>query len=674
MNDPNRKKIHPDCPSADALSSFLLGRLSEDALETMAAHLETCSRCMARLDRLHDTADDMVDQLRKTDPDSCSAAESAHAASLVEPLADRVPPPPSRPSGVSMRALGQYDLLEKLGEGGMGVVYRARHRLMEQVVAVKVLHAERLGSPAAVERFRREIRALARLNHPNIVRAQYADEAAGSHFLVMEHITGSDLADVLRRRGPLPVGMACAIAVQVAGALQHAHENGLVHRDLKPSNLMLTPDGQVKVLDLGLALVCEGPTGEGLTSSGQVMGTYDYMAPEQWDDVRTVDVRADLYSLGCVLCFLLTGDPPFGGGKSTRPTVKMKAHATQPPPPVRQRRPDVPAALDAVIQRLLAKRPSQRYATPAEAAAALEPFATSAGPGSSETVRLLSDFAARRWRRQLLTWALPTAAVGAALVLLALLWGPSHSLTSRRGTEVVTPTTSPARPLTSGQPDDRPVEIATFRVDHFRGNNPPADYGEVGRVPALERDGLRAHVELKEPAYCYLIAFNTNGTEQLLWPAEPDDAPERTEALTFPRGPLETFDLTDGPGLQALALVASREPLPSYRRWQAQVGLAPWKRLRSEQAWGTWRCDGRRTQAQSFVRGSVNLRQGVAQAICLQSLAPAAGLGGLPWAGCWLATADGPVRIVTNLGKFLRQRPGVAAVSVVAFPVRPATR
>jgi serine/threonine protein kinase len=275
--------------------------------------------------------------------------------------------------------LGPYLLLELLGKGGMGTVYRARHEKLKRLVALKVLAAERTGDRRAVARFGREMEAVGQLDHPHLVRAFDAGEADGHHYLAMEHVEGLDLAALVALLGPLPVAEACELIRQAALGLQYIHEHGMVHRDVKPSNLMATADGQVKVLDLGIALLYgEHFSGEELTATGQVMGTASYMAPEQGMESHAVDIRADIYSLGCTLYKLLTAQTPFGGPAYNSFYKKVKAHAEETLPGVAGFRSDVPAELLAVLDRLLAKAPADRPATPAEAAAALAPFAAGA--------------------------------------------------------------------------------------------------------------------------------------------------------------------------------------------------------------------------------------------------------------------------------------------------------
>ena len=307
-------------------------------------------------------------------------------------------PPPERTLGFSLDAaelspgsrLGEYEILAKLGQGGMGAVYQARHLKLKRVVALKTLNRERGWGAQIIGRFEREMEALGQLDHLNIVRAYDAREIGGTHFLVMEYVQGYDLDKVVGRIGPLPVADACETIRQAAVGLQYAHERSLVHRDIKPSNLILTcvstsvatgsgasshsEKGIVKILDLGLArLNVEGVETE-LTGHGQAMGTADYMSPEQVTDCHTVDIRSDIYALGCTLYKLLTGNAPFHGPQYRTVAAKMVAHATASVPPIRELRADVPKDLAAVIGRMLAKRADDRHTTPAAVVAELERF------------------------------------------------------------------------------------------------------------------------------------------------------------------------------------------------------------------------------------------------------------------------------------------------------------
>lgn len=275
--------------------------------------------------------------------------------------------------------LGSYVLQQRLGHGGMGQVFLARHTLMDRAVALKVIQEKRLADPTVVQRFKKEIQATARLSHPNVVIAHDANRVQDTFFLVMEYVEGIDLARLLNQCAPLPVPNVCAYLRHAALGLQHMHEHGLVHRDIKPSNLILSArDAVVKVLDLGLArlqadLQTEVPVTP-LTQPGLVMGTPDYMAPEQARDPRQADIRADIYSLGCTGYHLLTGQLPF-----PHPSLveKLFRHRQVEPEPLENLRPELPEGLPAVIRRMMAKEPEDRFQEPREVAVSLAPFAES---------------------------------------------------------------------------------------------------------------------------------------------------------------------------------------------------------------------------------------------------------------------------------------------------------
>jgi serine/threonine protein kinase len=300
-----------------------------------------------------------------------------------DPYATGNPDPVPHSSEDEWPTIAGYEILEELGRGGMGHVFKARELRLNRSVALKIIRKDRLAQPGAVRRFHREARASARLSHPNIVTLYRADHSQNMHYLAMEYVEGTDLARLVRDKGPFPIAAACDYVRQACLGLQHAHERGLVHRDIKPPNLMLTPQGVVKILDLGLArLVRLSPddgSSEDLTGLGALMGTPDYLAPEQASDAQKADIRADLYSLGCTLYFLLTGKPPFSGGSFADKVVK---HAVEQATPLGSLRAGLPAGLKHVVERLLAKRPDDRFQTPAEVATALEPFTQPEAPPS----------------------------------------------------------------------------------------------------------------------------------------------------------------------------------------------------------------------------------------------------------------------------------------------------
>jgi formylglycine-generating enzyme required for sulfatase activity len=271
--------------------------------------------------------------------------------------------------------VGQYVLLDRIGEGGMGEVFQARHRRMERDVALKVIRREKLSSPEAIKRFEREIEAAAKLSHENVVMAYDADQAGDRHFFAMEFVEGTNLAKLVKEKGPLPMDQACDCIRQAALGLQHAFERGMVHRDIKPSNLLLAKGGVVKILDMGLARLQETPNlvESRITKEGLVIGTPDFLAPEQARNARTADIRADIYALGCTFYYLLCGHSPYPGGT---PTEKLLRHTTDPTPAVT--RADVLPAIEGIVYKMMAKSPEERFQAPAEVAFALQPFALNA--------------------------------------------------------------------------------------------------------------------------------------------------------------------------------------------------------------------------------------------------------------------------------------------------------
>jgi serine/threonine-protein kinase len=261
------------------------------------------------------------------------------------------------------RQLGQYQLKEVLGEGGMGAVYLAEHSLLKRPCAVKLIRPDRAGSPLHLARFEREVMAMARLTHWNTVEIfDYGHTADGTFYYVMEYLPGLDLEKLVRKEGPMPPGRAVYLLRQVCAALREAHAEGLIHRDIKPSNILVTERGAVrdvvKLLDFGLVQDLSG-AGDRLTTAGLIVGTPLYMSPEQADGASVLDGRADIYSLGAVAYFLLTGRPPFAG----RPVLQvLNAHLREPPVPPSRLQAGVPADLEGVILRCLSKEPAGRFA------------------------------------------------------------------------------------------------------------------------------------------------------------------------------------------------------------------------------------------------------------------------------------------------------------------------
>jgi serine/threonine protein kinase len=285
--------------------------------------------------------------------------------------------------------MGSYFVLDKLGQGGMGMVLKAEHRMMKRLVAVKVLSPSVTKTKDMQLRFQREVEAAARLTHPNIVGAFDAGEINGSPFLVMEYVPGDDLSSIVKKKGPLSVDQAIDCLIQAARGLEFAHKQGVVHRDIKPANLLFDTKGTVKILDMGLARIeaTDVATQADLTGTGAVMGTVDYMAPEQAISTKHADARSDLYSLGISLWFLLTGKPAYDGDSLMS---RLLAHREQPIPRLRSMREDVPESLETVFQKLVAKKPVDRYQSATELISDLGACRTGASVRSLSVVEVES--------------------------------------------------------------------------------------------------------------------------------------------------------------------------------------------------------------------------------------------------------------------------------------------
>lgn len=305
-------------------------------------------------------------------------------------------------------SIGRYTVLEQLGAGGMATVYLCQHKHMKRRAAVKVLPAKLAADPSCVARFYREARAVAALDHPNIVRAFDVAEDDGIHFLALEYVEGPTLQEMVRFRGTLGTLQVMHYMRQAAAGLQHAFQAGIIHRDIKPGNLLVDLSGTVKILDLGLARFFTDEKDDlTVMYDDVVLGTADYLAPESAESCRNSDVRSDIYALGCTFYFCLTGQPPFPEGTLAN---KLVAHMKQKPRPIRELRPEVPRDLAAVIDKAMAKRPKDRYQTPADLIGVLTGLLAQHGEtaidGMAQTLKESSRWhkqQLRHWRRRVLT-------------------------------------------------------------------------------------------------------------------------------------------------------------------------------------------------------------------------------------------------------------------------------
>jgi serine/threonine protein kinase len=363
-------------PTDQTLQSYGLGKLDDALAESVNKHLEDCATCQRRVAEM--SSDSFLGRLRDAQgqPGSSGPIVSSLAGlSMLDtgPSAPARPPTNTLPPGLAEHP--DYEVVRELGHGGMGTVYLAINRLMGRHEVLKVVSSHLINRRGVLDRFLGEIRNAARLHHTNVVTAYTATRVGESIVFAMEYVEGLDLAKLVKAKGALPVSNACNYVHQAALGLQHANEHGMVHRDIKPSNLMLARQGNravIKVLDFGLAKVrSEGAVDGGLTHEGQMLGTPEYVAPEQTIDARKADIRADIYSLGCTLYYLLTGGPPF---QATSLYELLQAHHSMDAMPLNLTRPEVPIELAALVGRMMAKEPERRFQEPRAVAEALKPF------------------------------------------------------------------------------------------------------------------------------------------------------------------------------------------------------------------------------------------------------------------------------------------------------------
>jgi len=366
-------KLHP---TDQTLRSFGLGMLDDASGELVQKHLEGCPDCRRHVAEV--TSDTFLDRLRNaqdepTSPPPFGSSLAGLSRLTTEAGSAERPPDSALPPGLARHP--DYEVIRELGQGGMGVVYLAQNKLMKRKEVLKVVGSHLINRPGVMDRFLTEIGNAGQLHHANIVTAYAALRLGESIVFAMEYVEGLDLSKLVKARGPLPVAHACNYIHQAALGLEHAHEQGMVHRDIKPSNLMLSRHGNramIKVLDFGLAKVkSEGMVEGGLTHEGQMLGTPEYVAPEQTIDARNADIRADIYSLGCTLYYLLTGGPPFQANSLYE---LLQAHHSMDAMPLNLARPDVPVEVAAIAAKMMAKEPERRFQAPLEVANSLRPF------------------------------------------------------------------------------------------------------------------------------------------------------------------------------------------------------------------------------------------------------------------------------------------------------------
>ena len=369
-----------ECPSQDVLLEYLLGMGDDFVSVSIDTHILTCDPCNQRMTEMETTHGTLLRETLQDpslhdsiDPAPAEAQQAIDAAWRAVQQRFRE----DLSASTSPASVGQYRILERIGCGGMGSVYRAEHSQLKKVVALKLIPIE-WSHPQTLQRFEREIRAAGQLQHSGIVTATDAGTQSGMQYLAMEFVDGLDLGKLTRNISPVPTADACEIARQLSLALAHAHQLGIIHRDIKPSNVMLDRAGQVKLLDFGLVHFhrWDGPVGE-LTTVGQFLGTLDYMAPEQAERSEVVDARSDLYSLGATLFKLLTGQTPLAMTPHQSPIEKRKRLSQHQPIQLQTLRPDLPRELCELVNRLLATQPDSRFPSALHVAEAIQPFCKS---------------------------------------------------------------------------------------------------------------------------------------------------------------------------------------------------------------------------------------------------------------------------------------------------------
>lgn len=524
-------------------------------------------------------------------------------------------PPGTRKTDDVIRQIDNYELVRELGGGGMGQVYLARHhKFRERFYAVKLLKPN-LVSEEALSRFEHEIEVAGKLEHPNIVFSYDAGRAGNEPYLVMEFIQGLDLQELVNEHGPLPIANACELIRQACKGLEYAFQKaGLTHRDIKPSNLMLTADNQVKVLDMGLARLREQSQSMGITTEGQLLGTPDYMAPEQWNESSKVTVTADIYSLACSLFTLLTGKPPFFTDEKSSITAKMSAHILDPPPDIRESCPGIPDELAQLIHRCLAKDPAERCQTPQELADALQPFSAGAdleqhkvsqtsigAPSYVPTQSVLNQStlvgdvnpSILRTRLKNRIWI---GAISVIVILVIMLVAFSGEIW-KQDSQSVDGSNRSDKEQKSLESIPTKTQMAAIRLSSDQKfidvvNNVKTAEGQV----VYEGERTRLEVLLPEKRYLMVLGITPasgDGKVACIWPLKTSATPPLIDGFIFGKRAAEQLKLdfpeglnigvrentwvySDGTGLHSFLAISSDSPLPSFDEIKQRLVSIDW--------------------------------------------------------------------------------------------------
>ncbi|MEM7453466.1 MAG: protein kinase [Planctomycetota bacterium] len=440
-------------PEDRQLLEFALGRSEQADQQAIATHIGTCESCCEKLDTL--PGDRFTELARDAARLSTSSGETRGFELAATGLDIAIP--------AELKSLSRYRIIERIGAGGMGEVYRAEHRLMGRMVALKVINRDLTANSEAVSRFKNEVRAAARLNHPNIVASYDAENANDLHFLVMELVEGESLDSRVKQAGPLSPGQVLDVMKQVTAGLGAASEQGMIHRDIKPHNLMMDSTGCVKILDFGLARFErehfareQADTGAGrnetygLTTTNIAIGTPDYLAPEQARDAANADIRSDIYSLGCTAYYLLTGTVPFPGGDALDKIIRRQ---TEDPPSPGSLRSGLPESLVAIIERCMSRNPAERFQTPVDLATALETVVLDSPRPSIEVTSRTAAQKTTQNKAPLLSRRMAIVVASALAVVGAIGWMVAGGLAVDTGPQVLVIT-----PNRSYYPDYFPVK------------------------------------------------------------------------------------------------------------------------------------------------------------------------------------------------------------------------
>jgi serine/threonine protein kinase len=562
--------VSTSCPQSHLQDPEILAWITGGSFpESMRAHVDGCGACRLRIDRKRAE----ISELRRIAAGLPEASADQAAGLSAEPDAGGAIPrageseeslddsevdalAASDEHQAQPDSIGRYRIVGKLNSGGQALVYRAIHPTLPRDLAIKIAHKP---SPIDHSLLKADAELLSELDHPNLVRVHDLDTHEGRPFVVMEFLRGRNLQELAEQALPSPRHAAEWVAA-IARALEYVHRQGVVHQDIKPKNIMLDESGCPRLIDFGMARWRHVWSRKRAGPSG---GTLAFMAPEQArGETERIGAPSDIFALGGVLYFLLTGKSPFGGGTDgerwsracqcdfDRTALKAK---------------HVPRGLERVVLKAMATQPEDRYPSAGAMADALDAFLN---------------------RRRLLTRLVGTLLVGVLAVAGYLLW---------------------SRPAREVNPVPVPVPGRSLKVDSFHVElhpvKPDDPVGLIGIDTFSARFGqdVRIQAQLNMPAYCYLVALNPNGKDQLCYPKDPRIAPGSVATIDYPSDPGKGFGLTDGVGTQAFVLIASTKRLPSYADWSRSLGDLPWERAETETV---WRYDGRNFERE-MKRGDV---------------------------------------------------------------------